>query len=373
VLCVLADGAAGGGTTHVLQLFRGLSARVRFAFLTEPASAAAAEAATAGVETQGAEFWRGAMRPAALRALREQLARFEPDCVHVHGGRAAWIVAAAGCGAPIVYTVHGLHFAHRAGWARWLGAAAQWRAMHRTRAVIFVSENDRALARRWRLPIRGARGRVIYNGIQSASVTPARATPRWDVGYVGRLEEVKDPLLFVDVMQRLDGLSGVVVGGGSLERSVAARAAAAGAGGRVTMFGAATHADSLAALAEIGVLVMTSRAEGLPLVLLEAMAAGVPIVAPAVGGIPEVVVDGETGLLARTRDPAEFASAVARIRGDAALRARLVANARRRVEAVFSEAAMLEKTCAVYEECVRDAGARHAAAGARVAPGESIR
>lgn len=354
---MLADGAAGGGTTHVLQLFRGLGERVRYALLTEADSFAAAEAARAGIETRSAEFWRGAMRPAALRAVREAIARFEPDCVHVHGGRAAWIVAAARCRAPIAYTVHGLHFAHRAGASRWAGAAAQWWAMRRARAVIFVSENDLALARRWRLPIGGGRARVIRNGIRPEIVPAARAAHRWDVGFVGRLEDVKDPLLFADVMERLAGLSGAVIGGGSLAELLARRVASGALAPRVECLGEMAHAASLDALAQIGILVMTSRAEGLPLVLLEAMAAGVPIVAAAVGGVPEVVVDGETGLLVRSRDPAAFASAVERVRADAALRARLVANARARLDALFTESAMLEKTIAAYDDCVRGGGA----------------
>ncbi|MFN0152122.1 MAG: glycosyltransferase family 4 protein [bacterium] len=380
-MCVLADGAAGGGTTHVLQLFRGLADRVDFGFLTEAKSVAASLGAEAGVKTRSANFWRGAMRPAALRAVRDEIERFAPDCVHAHGGRAAWVVAAAGCRVPIIYTVHGLHFAHRSGWSQWLGAAAQWWTMKRTRAVIFVSEHDRARARRWRMPLGGGRARVIHNGIRAESVPAARGPHRWDIGFVGRLEDVKDPNLFVDVLERLPAMSGVIVGGGSLERDVASRAASNAFGGRVTLLGATSHAESLAALAQIGVLVMTSRAEGLPLVLLEAMAAGVPIVAPAVGGIPEVVTDGETGLLLRTRDPAEFASAAARVRGDANLRARLVANGRKRVEEVFSESAMLEKTMAVYAECApgavasRGGGGQEARAGAapRVAPRDSIR
>ncbi len=380
-MCVLADGAAGGGTTHVLQLFRGLADRVQFGLLTEEKSVAAALAAEAGVETRGANFWRGATRSAALRAVRDAIERFEPDCVHAHGGRAAWIVAAAGCRAPLIYTVHGLHFAHRGGWARWLGAAAQWWTMKRTRAVIFVSEHDRARALRWRMPLGGGRARVIHNGIDCGSVPAARTRSRWDVGFIGRLEEVKDPLLFIDALERLPSVSGVVVGGGWLAQAVASRAASDALAGRLTLLGATSHAESLAALAQIGLLVMTSRAEGLPLVLLEAMAAGVPIVAPSVGGIPEVVVDGETGLLVRTRGAAEFASAITRVRNDANLRARLVANGRKRVEEVFSEAAMLEKTMSVYAECAPGGVASRARGGEesrshpgpRVAPRDSIR
>jgi glycosyltransferase involved in cell wall biosynthesis len=82
--------------------------------------------------------------------------------------------------------------------------------------------------------------------------------------------------------------------------------------------------------------------------VLEAQAAGVPVVATPVGAIPETVVDGETGLLVPPRDPAALAAAVCRLLDDAALADRLAAEARRRVRARYSVERMVKATRALY-------------------------
>jgi len=103
--------------------------------------------------------------------------------------------------------------------------------------------------------------------------------------------------------------------------------------------------------------VMSSVTEGLGTSLLDAMACGKPVVATATGGIPEVVVDGETGLLVPPRDDRALAAAIVRLLEDEALRARMGAAGLARVRERFSAERMVRDTVAVYEEVVR-AGAR---------------
>ena len=91
-----------------------------------------------------------------------------------------------------------------------------------------------------------------------------------------------------------------------------------------------------------------SRFEGLCLAVIEAQAAGVPVVATPVGGIRETVVDGETGLIVPVGDPAALAAAVCRLLEDRELAARLAAEARRRVLERFSVEKMVERTIALY-------------------------
>src|SRR5439155_14661673 len=102
-------------------------------------------------------------------------------------------------------------------------------------------------------------------------------------------------------------------------------------------------------MASADLLVLPSQTEGLPVVVLEAMAAGLPVVATHVGGIPEAVSDGETGLLVPPRDPDAVAEAIQRIVADAALRQHVVAAARRNVEARFGVGRMVEETAAAYD------------------------
>ncbi len=101
-------------------------------------------------------------------------------------------------------------------------------------------------------------------------------------------------------------------------------------------------------LSSASVLVYVSEQEGLGSAVLLAMAAGVPVVASRVGGLTEIVKDGETGLLT-DNTPQAIAAAVARLGGDGELAARLARTARRQVEERFSVAAMVSGTLEVYE------------------------
>jgi glycosyltransferase involved in cell wall biosynthesis len=116
--------------------------------------------------------------------------------------------------------------------------------------------------------------------------------------------------------------------------------------------------DIPALLSVVTVLMHTSDAEGTPRAVLEAMAAGVPVVATAVGGVPDLVENGRTGVLVPRRAPSALADATVRLLSDVDARERMGALARRRVESLFSAAIMAERTEALYR--------RHALDGAWV-------
>jgi glycosyltransferase involved in cell wall biosynthesis len=97
---------------------------------------------------------------------------------------------------------------------------------------------------------------------------------------------------------------------------------------------------------------MTSRWEGLPILPLEAMQAGVPIVATKVGGLNEIIEDEKSGLLVDSRSATDLAHAVMRISEDNTLRRRIIDNARTRVADLFSEERMLSSIDAIYREMV---------------------
>ncbi len=118
-----------------------------------------------------------------------------------------------------------------------------------------------------------------------------------------------------------------------LEASLVARAAAAGIGKRVRFLGPREDVPALMATADVAVL--ASHEEGFPNAAIEAMAAGLPLVATRVGGVPEAAVDGETALLVPPRDPAALAHAIRRLAGDVELRHRLGMAGRERVHRHF--------------------------------------
>jgi glycosyltransferase involved in cell wall biosynthesis len=141
----------------------------------------------------------------------------------------------------------------------------------------------------------------------------------------------------------------VLVGSGPLEDGLRSQADAAGLAGRVVFAGSRGDVPDL--LAAFDVFVLSSRYEGLPIALLEAMAAGRACVATAVGGVPEVVTDGVDGVLVPPGDPDALAAALAAVAGDADRRAALGAKAEARA-ADFRLDAAVARLAAVYDRAL---------------------
>jgi glycosyltransferase involved in cell wall biosynthesis len=146
---------------------------------------------------------------------------------------------------------------------------------------------------------------------------------------VGVLAPVKRVDLLLDAVAGLPGVRLLVVGDGPLHDDVARRATAPGLEGRVDLAGRVADPGPLLAGADL--FALTSAAENCPLALLEAMAAGLPVVATAVGGVPEVVRDGVDGLLVPTGDLRALRTALALLAEDEDLRRRMGASARDRI------------------------------------------
>jgi glycosyltransferase involved in cell wall biosynthesis len=192
---------------------------------------------------------------------------------------------------------------------------------------------------------------VVPHGVDLPSdcAEPQRTVPV--VGFVGRLEEVKDPRLFVDAarvaLERGTSAHFVLYGEGTLDGRLRAYIREHGLDGRIDLAG---HVDNASEIYRaIDVMMLTSRSEGLGFVLLEAGAAGVPVIVPAIDGMENVVVDGVTGLI-RERTPAALGHAVLELSVDAELRGRMGAAARNHIAASFTTALMLDRTAAVLHE-----------------------
>lgn len=149
-------------------------------------------------------------------------------------------------------------------------------------------------------------------------------------GHAGLLGAVRE-LLRKDVPLHL-----TLVGDGPEGEALKARARELGIAEQVTFAGRLDEAATLAAIAQSDMLVLASFMEGLPIVLMEAMALGVPVVSSRVAGIPELVSDGESGLLFDPANWAELAQALERLCGDSTLRQELASRARVRVREEFS-------------------------------------
>jgi glycosyltransferase involved in cell wall biosynthesis len=169
-----------------------------------------------------------------------------------------------------------------------------------------------------------------------------------------------DPQKGLDVLLRaarsVEGARFLIAGAGDERTRLQHEAAALGVQERVRFLG--RRDDIPALLAASDAFVLPSLFEGTPLALLEAMGAGKPVVASAIPGTDEVVVDGESGLLTTAGDADALASALRRIVADADLRIRLGSAGRQRVESEFSAASSARRVTAVYDDLLRTSTAR---------------
>jgi glycosyltransferase involved in cell wall biosynthesis len=346
---MMADGSPGGGSTHLLQILSGLNKAFSFGLVTQRESYLEAESRKLEIPVFGVEFFRSRIDPVVPFRIRQIVREFNPDLVHVHGSRAGFGYLLSGVNVPMVYTVHGHHFTHKKSLMKASAILAERRISRHAAYLIFDCRHDMSIAEREHLLLPDAPRSVIYCGIRFDDIPSADASDLRQVGFIGRLVEQKDPLLFLDCLELLPEFEATIVGGGELEERIKAEIARRRLS-NVKMLGALPRREALQALSKMVVLVMTSRWEGLPILALEAMCAGVPVVAVDVGGIGEAIEDGRSGILVRSRSPAELANAVRRVAEDENFRDSIVGEAYHRVRRLFTEDTMLHEIGKVYQQ-----------------------
>jgi len=215
--------------------------------------------------------------------------------------------------------------------------ATRTAALRRASRVLVPSAYLRAIALGWGLD--PARTTVVANPAPEVPVHPTRDEARaalgiegFALGVAGRLTEQKALEDTLAALARVPRVALLVLGDGPERAALERRAAQLDVSDRVRFLGAGTRDDVIVLFRAVDAALLTSAWENLPHTLLEALAAGTPVIATAVGGIPEVVRDGENGLLVPPRDVAAAASAIDRLVRDEVLRASLAAAAAPSVE-----------------------------------------
>lgn len=349
----------GGVAEHVLWLASGLLARGwDVAVATGPDSRIAEPLARAGVDVHVLPLRRapGPGDLAAARALRALDRRLGPDIVHAHSSKAG-VLARAALPRPsrTVYTPNCLAFLTGEGRGRQaLYRVAEQALVLRSGAIIAVCEWERRETQR---ALRGSAKRlhIVHNGVPVAEPQPpdprmtAFADGRPLAGLVAVLRAQKDPLLLVRAAARMAPDAGriAIVGDGPLRDAVAREIDRLGVGDRVGLFAyCGTMGPHLAAL---DALVLPSAWEAFPIAILEAMQAGLPIVATSVGGVPEAVTDGVSGRLVPAGDADALAGALSELLPDPAARARMGAAGAAMVRQRFALEPMIDATVAIYD------------------------
>ena len=275
------------------------------------------------------------------------------DIVHAHASKAGFTTRLAAAlrekRSATVFTPHAWSFwAHDRRSRAWL--ALERRAAHWCGAIVGVSEAERRAGLEAGVG-KEAQYRVIHNGIDADDFDRPRRVVPGRIIVVGRLASQKRPDLAVRALERvrerfpeakLD-----LAAHGPLEAETAKLVSELGLDDHVRLL--TRDADVAVLLSEAACFLLTSDYEGLPYTVLEAMAAAVPVVATRVGGVPEQVVDGETGFLFEPGDPSAAAAAVERILAAPDGAARLGDAGRERVRRKFSRARMVSETVALYD------------------------
>ena len=299
----------------------------------------------------------GPLAGSALRLARI-IRRERPTVIHAHNPSAA---AAAALGrslarartVPIVSTYHGV-LPDR--------VPRAVRALSLSDVVVGVSPSttqtlvDAGLARE--------RARTIFNAVEPKH-TRSPADVRAEFGAdgmpllvtVGRYVAEKNQALLLEALARLETPPrALVVGYGPREEALRSRAAELGLSGSVTVTGGRDDATDLIAAADV--FALSSASEALPIVVIEAMALGVPVVSTAVGGIHDMVADGESGLLVPPGDADALARAIGRVLGDRGLAERLGAAG----QSFAAEHCTVEAMAAAYRDVYAESIARRAGA-----------
>ena len=352
----------GGAEILAAQLARRLSGPYRIVFACLESTGEVGDRLTAEGFAVHVLDKRPGVDQRVARRLRRVLHRERVDLIHAHQYGPLFYASLARLPSgrpPIVMTEHGTSY--RA--PRRLRHAMVDRLLLRRRDRIYGvgREVARALVEVDGFPDRSVG--VILNGVDLSPYVDCRrdrSAVRAEIGLgaddfvlilVARLVPVKDHSTALRTLKRLLGQRGdvrlVIVGDGSEASRLAGAVESQGLSPYVRMLGRRDDVPRLFGASDLAIL--TSLSEGIPLSLIEAMAAGLPVVATRVGGVPEVVVEGETGHLAPAGDDAALSGHVLDLIADPASRARLGEAGRERAHALFSEDAM----CSAYDEVYR--------------------
>lgn len=358
----------GGASRQVLLLGRDLSPRFAFTLAAGRPESHEGEMTDPAVRVEPVSLVRPVSPADDLRAsvqVRRLISQVEPQILHTHMAKAGAVgrgTAATMRHRPLtVHTFHGHvlegYFSPRRQQAFLVAERALAR---RTDALVAVSDEVRTELLALGIG-RPEQFQVIELGLELDAFLaldgPGDGGFRKSIGVpvgmplvavVGRLVPIKDHPTLLRALAELPGVHLAIVGDGESAADLKGLVEQLGLGDRVHFAG--WHLDLVPVLADIDAVALTSRNEGTPVALIEAAAAGRPVVATAVGGVPSVVRDGVSGYLVPPGDPAAVADRLRRLLADPALRASMGAAGRAHVSSRFGAARMIADTEALYDD-----------------------
>jgi len=286
----------------------------------------------------------------ACKSLIKFVVEFGADLVHAHSSKAGFISRIAGVitKVPVIYTVHGWGFGPgRRILISSFVFVSEILVCKFTGHFIFVSSRDRSIGRRW-LRISPSRGSVIFNSCRYEKRDSPFYPEELTVIMVARNDYQKDYTTFFRALGRTNVRRVLVVGAGTdkPEFKRLAFELSRFRGAEIEFLGIRSDVGSL--LEQASLFVLSSRFEGLPISIIEAMSKGLPIVASDVGGVRELVRHGDNGFLFAAGDCFELANLINKFSQDIALVRRCGAASLSRFSNDFSREVMVDKATLVY-------------------------
>ncbi|GBF06704.1 glycosyl transferase, group 1 family [Deinococcus aerius] len=354
LLYVITLAEHGGAQAHVRTLLACMREQAELALATSAEGWLTQQARALGVPVYLVPELVQPLSPGkdirAVHALHQLLRQLKPDLVHLHSSKAGLLgrIAARLAGIPAVFTAHGWAFTEGASanrrrlaiWSERLAAPLATR-------IISVSGYDTELAGRCRV---GHSGQVvtIHNGIPelAGGRTQPDSPSSCRVVMTARFAPPKDQAALIRAVAQVPEIRLTLIGEGELLPAAQALAAELGIQDRVTFLGARSDVPEL--LCQADVFALISNYEGFPISILEAMRAGLPVIASDVGGVREAVQPGVNGLLVPRADEAALVSALRTLATDEQRRRAMGAASRERFVEEFTDDAMSNAVWGVY-------------------------
>jgi len=356
ILYIVTRAERGGAQAQVLELLQSTRGYFQSALATGESGFLTDEARSLGVPVYQLKHLASPFKPLddfrALREISQTIRSFRPDLIHAHSSKAGILarIAARYHRTPCVFTVHGWAFSQGVSFRRkCLALPAEWLAGSLGAAIITASEFDRDLGLRYSI----CDAERITTIVAAKSDDPTRAHPEAGnppvVTMVARFCPQKDHLTLLRALSEVQSPFRLrLAGDGPWFDRTRMAAAEMGLMSKTDFLGNCSNVAELLGGTQISALI--SRYEGLPVSIVEAMRAGLPIVATDTGGVSEAVRDNWNGVLVPRGDHSALRTALETLLQNPGMRAEFGKNSRRAFERNFRAETMIERTFALYEQ-----------------------
>ncbi len=364
ILLLIDEAKMGGGQQHLLWLAQKLDkSEFEVEVACEPEGYLVDELKKINVKVHPIKI---SNRPNVFALIKTYrlLNKVSPDILHTHGGTAGFygrLASIFNFNGAVIHTYHGIHYlSFERHFPKIIYRAIDKFLLRFTDCTICVAQNDFDMGINAGV-VRKEKAIMIHNGIDvekfsaynensNSGIKLKAEKNSMIIGSIGRLHVQKGYEYLIEasksVLKSYPNVKFVLIGDGELRRNLESLAIKVGVKNSFSFLGNQPNVSKL--LAQIDIFVLPSLWEGLPLVLLEAMAAKKPIVATNVNGITEIIESEKEGILVAPKDPVSLSKAIIRLIEDEGLRKRFTENGYKKVVNKFSLKTMIKKTESVY-------------------------